>query len=259
MSTRAWYDRAVRRVPTALLAAGAAAAVLVLAFLSGLPAGVGRAVGFLAAGDLAGLREYLRSFGLWAPLVSAALMQVQAVIAPLPSFPLMYANGLLFGTLWGGLLSWTSILVSAMLCFGLARVFGRPLVERFVSPRALARADRHLVRLGPLALFVTRLIPLTSFDLLSYAAGLTPMRLGPFCVATGLGMAPAIFLTAAAGDLGWRSPWALVAGVAGIAALAGLVVLVRPVVKRGLGGWHGSASAPEGGSLLGQGDSRPLG
>src|SRR5262249_1254112 len=96
-------------------------------------------------------------------------------------------------------------------------------------------------------------------DLVSYAAGLPPMRLGPFCVATGLGMAPAIFLTAAAGDLGWRSPWALVAGVAGIAALAGLVVLVRPVVKRGLGGWHGSAGAPEGGSLLGQQDSRPPG
>src|SRR5262249_18395904 len=135
----------------------------------------------------------------------------------------------------------------------------RPAARGAIREPESPRARRPLARLAPLALFVTRLTPLTSFDLLSYAAGLTPMRLGPFCVATGLGMAPAIFLTAAAGDLGWRSPWALVAGIAGIAALAGLVVLVRPVVKRGLGGWHGSASAPEGGSLLGQRDSRPLG
>jgi uncharacterized membrane protein YdjX (TVP38/TMEM64 family) len=241
MSTRPWYDRGVRHARIILLLSGAVALLLVLA-LHDLRAGMAHTLGLLAAGDLGGLREYLRGFGLWAPLVSAALMQVQAVIAPLPSFPLMYANGLLFGTLWGGLLSWTSILVSAMLCFGLARLFGRPLVERVVSPNALTRADRHLVRLGPLALFVARLIPLTSFDLLSYAAGLTPMRLGPFCLATGLGMAPAVFLTAAAADLGWRSPWALVAGILGIAAVAGLVVLVRPRVARRLGGQPAAAT-----------------
>jgi uncharacterized membrane protein YdjX (TVP38/TMEM64 family) len=233
MSTRACYDREVRRASIALGLAGAGALLLGLV-LPDVRTGTAHALGLLAAGDLAGLREYLRGFGLWAPLVSVALMQVQAVIAPLPSFPLMYANGLLFGTLWGGLLSWASILVSALVCFGLARLFGRPLVERVVSPAALARADRHLARLGPLSLFAARLIPLTSFDLLSYAAGLTPMRLGPFCLATGLGMTPAIFLTAAAADLGWRSPWALVGGTLGIAALAGLVLLVRPRLVRDL-------------------------
>jgi len=196
--------------------------------------GLGHAVALLRDGDLEGLRAYLRSFGVWAPLVSAALVQVQAVVAPLPSFPLMYANGLLFGTLWGGLLSWASILLSAVLCFGLARAFGRPLVERFVSPAALRWADRHVTRFGPFAVFLGRLIPLTSFDLVSYAAGLTPMRLGPFCVATGLGMTPAIFLTAAAGDAGWRSPWAAVGGILAITALAGLVALLRPVLLRRL-------------------------
>ena len=146
----------------------------------------------------------------------------------------MYANGLLFGTLWGGLLSWASILASAVLCFGLARLWGRPLVERVVSPTALAWADQAFIRFGPFALVLGRLIPLTPFDLLSYAAGLTPMRLGPFCVATGLGMTPAIFLTAAAGDLGIRSPWALVAGSLAIAGVAGLAAWLRPALLRRL-------------------------
>jgi uncharacterized membrane protein YdjX (TVP38/TMEM64 family) len=221
--------------------ARAVAVALVVAVLAGtagvtlLPdvrAGLAHVVSLLAAGDLAGVREYLRSFGVWAPLVSAALVQVQAILAPLPSFPLMYANGLLFGTWWGGLLSWTSILLSALLCFGLGRLFGRPLVERVTSPGALAWADRHLTRYGPFALFIGRLIPLTAFDLLSYAAGLTRMRVGPFCLATGLGMAPSIFLTAAAADVGWRSPWAWAAALGGIAVLATLVALLRPAVLR---------------------------
>jgi uncharacterized membrane protein YdjX (TVP38/TMEM64 family) len=194
----------------------------------------GHVIELLRGGDLEGLRGYLRSFGLWAPVVSVVLIQVQAVLAPLPSFPMMYVNGLLFGVWWGGLLSWASILLSAVLCFGLARAFGRPLVERVVSPAALGWADRHVAQLGAFAVFLGRLIPLTSFDLISYAAGLTPMRLGPFCLATGVGMAPAIFLTAAAGDAGWRSPWAAVVGIAAIAALAGGLALLRPLVRRRL-------------------------
>ena len=52
------------------------------------------------------------------------------------------------------------------------------------------------------AVLLARLLPFTAFDLLSYAAGLTRMRLGPFIVATAIGMTPATFLMAWAGDLG---------------------------------------------------------
>jgi uncharacterized membrane protein YdjX (TVP38/TMEM64 family) len=67
--------------------------------------------------------------------------------------------------------------------------------------------------------------------LLSYAAGLTPMRLGPFLVATAIGMAPATFLMAAAGDLGGGSPGALVGATLGIAALAGAALWFRPGLR----------------------------
>src|SRR5262249_27650824 len=184
VNARTWYHRAVTRALTLLIVLVCLIGTGLVALHPDARAGIGRLVDLLTAGDLTGVRDYLRSLGVWAPLISALLIQVQAVIAPLPSFPLMYANGLLFGTWWGGLLSWVSILLSAALCFGLARLFGRPLVERFVSPAALAWADRHLARYGPVAVLVGRLLPVTSFDLLSYAAGLTRMRLGPFCIAT---------------------------------------------------------------------------
>jgi uncharacterized membrane protein YdjX (TVP38/TMEM64 family) len=231
----------VSRALVLLLVVAALGGLAGLAWVPEAREPMGHVVSLLGAGDLEGLRAYLRGFGLWAPLVSVGLIQVQALVAPLPSFPMMYANGLLFGTWWGGLLSWIGILLSALLCFGLARLFGRPLVERIVSPRGLAWADRHVAHYGAFAIFLARLIPLTSFDLLSYAAGLTPLRLGPFVVATGLGMAPAIFLTAAAADAGWRSPWALLGGTLAIAALAGAAALLRPRVARRL-----AAAAPPG-------------
>ena len=199
----------------------------------------------LTAGDLAGVREHLRGFGPWAPVVAFVLIQLQAVIAPLPSFPVIYATGFLFGTFWGGLLSWISVLVSAALCFGLARRWGRPLVERAVSPAALGRVDRLFARHGAFAVLLARLLPLTAFDLLSYAAGLTPMRLLPFLGATAIGMTPATFLMAWAGDLGGGSPGALVGWTLGIAVLAGGVAWLSPRLYARLG-LAAPAAEPEG-------------
>jgi uncharacterized membrane protein YdjX (TVP38/TMEM64 family) len=199
----------------------------------------------LTAGDLAGVREYLRGFGPWAPAVAFVLIQVQAVLAPLPSFPVIYATGFLFGTVWGGLLSWISVLVSAALYFGLARRWGRPLVERVVSPQALRRADALFLRHGVFAVLLARLLPLTAFDLLSYAAGLTPMRLLPFLVATAIGMTPATFLMAWAGDLGGISPRALVGWTLALGTLAGGAAWLRPRVCARLG-VPAPAAEPEG-------------
>lgn len=44
------------------------------------------------------------------------------------------------------------------------------------------------------AVFAARLVPGVSFDVISYAAGLTRMRFGGFVVATTLGVMPQTFL-----------------------------------------------------------------
>jgi hypothetical protein len=45
----------------------------------------------LGSSDLTGVREHLRSYGPWAPVATFVLIQFQAVFAPLPSFPVIYA------------------------------------------------------------------------------------------------------------------------------------------------------------------------
>ena len=49
-------------------------------------------------------------------------------------------------------------------------------------------------------MLIARLVPIVSFDIISYAAGLTPMRCRNFLGATLLGMAPATFLYAYLGE-----------------------------------------------------------
>ena len=130
------------------------------------------------------IKAYLLSFGLLAPLVSFGLMIFQAVIAPLPAFLITFANAALFGWVYGALLSWTSAMFGALLCFYIARLLGREVVEKLTSKMALESIDAFFAKHGVYAILIARLLPFISFDVVSYAAGLTSMRLRSFLVAT---------------------------------------------------------------------------
>lgn len=189
----------IPRWASALTAAAVVAAVLGYLMLPGLRAAVDGVVRTLTLADTAqavqAFRDTLLAFGAWAPAVSALLMVLQSVIAPLPAFVITFANGLLFGWAWGALLSWSAAMVGAWVCFWIARSLGRPVVERLVGgSHALEVSDLFFERWGPWAILVCRLLPFVSFDLISYGAGLTPVSQRRFLVATGLGQLPATLL-----------------------------------------------------------------
>jgi uncharacterized membrane protein YdjX (TVP38/TMEM64 family) len=93
--------------------------------------------------------------------------------------------------------------VAAAISFYLARALGRSPVEALVGKAGLQTADRWFARWGAYAVLVGRLVPVISFDAISFAAGLTRMRFPGFLVATIIGMSPATFVYA---YLGWRAP-----------------------------------------------------
>lgn len=147
------------------------------------------------------LRDYLLGFGAWAAAVSAALMVLQSVLAPIPAVIVTLANGMLFGWVWGAALSWSSAMVGAAVCFGIARSLGRPVVERLVGgTHALGVSDLFFARYGHRAVLICRLLPFVSFDVISYGAGLTSMRFLPFLIATGVGQLPATMVISAMGE-----------------------------------------------------------
>src|ERR671911_3175956 len=186
--------RTVRLLRVLLLAAAAAVFGLLYLLSAGFRFEVNRALGILGRGDIAGLRDYIVSFGLWAPVASCFLMVLQALVAPVPSFLITFANGLAFGVFWGWMLSLFGHVLAAAVCFGISRALGRVPVEVLVGRTGLESADSWFARWGVYAVFAGRLLPGVAFDAISYAAGLTNMRFRNFLVATILGIVPQTFL-----------------------------------------------------------------
>lgn len=152
-------------------------------------------------------------------------MVLQSIIAPLPGSLVAAANGVVFGVWWGTLLSWLGGLLGGSLSFLIARKYGRDVVARFVERSHLERADRLGATDGFWLVLVARLIPLISFDLISYLAGLSRMRYRQFLLATAVGMLPGSFAWTALGHdiaLAQTTTWrlSLLALFAVIATLA---------------------------------------
>jgi uncharacterized membrane protein YdjX (TVP38/TMEM64 family) len=186
--------RTIRWLRLLLLASAVAVFGLLYLLSDGFRSETNQAIGILSHGDIAGLRDYIVSFGLWAPVASCFLMVLQALVAPVPSFLITFANGLAFGVFWGWMLSVFGHVLAASVCFGISRALGRVPVEVFVGKAGLESADRWFARGGVYAVFAGRLLPGVAFDAISYAAGLTNMRFSNFLVATTLGIVPQTFL-----------------------------------------------------------------
>jgi uncharacterized membrane protein YdjX (TVP38/TMEM64 family) len=186
--------RTVRLVRLVVLLAAAVLFGLIYLFSSGFRSEVHRALGILGRGDIAGLRDYILSFGFLAPVASCFLMVLQALVAPVPSFLITFANGLAFGVFWGWMLSLFGHVLAAAVCFGISRSLGRVPVEVLVGKTGLQSADRWFARWGMYAVFFARLVPGIGFDVISYAAGLTRMRFRNFLFATALGIFPQTLL-----------------------------------------------------------------
>ncbi|MEW6683371.1 MAG: TVP38/TMEM64 family protein [Nitrospirota bacterium] len=173
------WSRSIRLVGLGLVAAILAG----LAWLGGLAEWV----------DLTRLVPFLQGLGVLAPVALIIAMAAAVVISPIPSFPLSASAGAVFGPLWGTVYSVLGAEAGALICFGIGRALGRDAIVRFFGrevgfcPRC---AEHHLFT----AILISRLLPIFSFDLVSYGAGLTRLSVRGFALATLLGMIPATFV-----------------------------------------------------------------
>lgn len=177
--------------------------------------------------DVADVKTYLLSFGLWAPVVSFLLMIFQSVVAPLPAFLITFANAGLFGWIPGAVLSWTSSMAGAALCFYIAKFYGREVVEKLTSKTALNSVDVFFTKYGKYAILISRLLPFVSFDIVSYAAGLTSMSFWPFFWATGLGQLPATLVYSYVGGMLTGGAQTFVTGLLVLFSLTVIVFMVK--------------------------------
>ena len=173
--------------------------------------------------------EYLKSFGPLTAVVSFILMILQSIAAPIPAFLITLSNAAIFGWVWGAVLSWSSAMVGAALCFFLARALGRDVVEKLTSKGAMESVDVFFERYGKYAILICRLLPFVSFDFVSYGAGLTNMGFWAFWIATGIGQLPATIVYSYVGGTLSGGAQKLFVGLLSLFALSIVIGIIKKI------------------------------
>lgn len=117
--------------------------LMIYFFVTPIKVMINQMVFYLSSLDIDSLKRYILSYGALAPIISFMLMLVQSVAAPLPAFLITFSNAALFGWKWGAVLSWSSAMAGAALCFFIAKFLGRDIVEKLTSKYAIEKIYRN--------------------------------------------------------------------------------------------------------------------
>ncbi len=141
------------------------------------------------------IQQWIKQPGAWGPLLVIFLIALAIIISPIPSAPVALVSGMLYGHTFGTLYVVIGALSGALIAFFIARKLGYDYVNKNIShhlPVKLVGSQNMLMMI----IFLTRLAPFISFDVISYAAGLTKLTWLRFFIATIMGILPISFILA---------------------------------------------------------------
>lgn len=149
-----------------------------------------------AAGRIEVLKDYFNSFGVFSPLVYFVFVTIEVVVAPIPGLMLYAPGGIIFGPGLGGALALAGNVAGAGIACMMTRTLGATWLTRFFDSQAVEKVQTVIERRGGWLIVLLRLNPLTSSDIVSYAAGFTRVPVWKVMASTALGMAPLCFAQA---------------------------------------------------------------
>ena len=178
------------------------------------------------------LRRMVASLGPLAPIVYTLAVVVEVIVAPIPGALLYAPGGALFGAFWGGTLALVGNVIGAAICCVLGRLIGERLIGAQAKSPQFARYRTSLADRGLWVVLLLRANPLTSSDLVSYAAGVAGVPAWKVAAGTLIGLAPLCYLQAYFAEQVFTlvPGWILAAG--GIVLLVLVFVIVGKARRR---------------------------
>lgn len=166
----------------------------------------------LAKGDVKSTLEFLRSYGSYAMLVSFAIVVLINTLGFLPNIFFLAANGILFGIVWGTIISWLAECVGATISFLLMRYLFKDSAQELIQRNsALKQIDDFSGAKGFQIMLITRAIPYIPSGLITALGALSSITLKDYVAATLIGKLPSAWVEVTIGhDLmnasenGWR-------------------------------------------------------
>ncbi len=140
------------------------------------------------------LRTLIADAGAWGILVYCGLF-IAAALLNIPGTIFLVFSILVFGYVWGSVLTYVSALSAAMLIFAITRSFGGNALHQVRSPffqRMLAKVESN-----PIATLIILRIAMQLSPLVSYTLGLSGIRTHHFWWGNAIGMVTPIAAIAA--------------------------------------------------------------
>ncbi|KPQ32978.1 MAG: hypothetical protein HLUCCA11_19990 [Phormidesmis priestleyi Ana] len=145
------------------------------------------------------LQQVVIGTGISGILVYMAVIALAVVISPIPGAPLTVAAGAVWGAIPAAIYSVIGGFSGGLIAYFIGRTLGRSTVKALTGKIIYFSKDRGEKLLG-IVIFTTRLLPVLSFDLISYGAGLTGLSLPIYALSTLLGMIPSTLLLTYLGE-----------------------------------------------------------
>lgn len=154
--------------------------------------------------DQKNIAQWVEQAGLWGPFIVIGLMTLAVVASPIPSAPIAIAAGAAYGHYLGTVYIVAGAFTGAMVAFSLSRWLGHSTIRKWFGnaiDKGLLGSQNALTA----TVFLSRILPFVSFDMISYAAGLSTIYAWRFALATLLGVFPTAFLMAHLGEMAIES------------------------------------------------------
>ena len=171
------------------------------------------------------LKGIILSYGAYSPLAFILLQIVQVVVAPIPGGAIEFIGGYLFGVGAGFLYSMVGLLLGSSVAFGLARIFEKWAVEKFVSEETRKKFDYLIGHEGVIFSFLLFLIPGFPKDALCYSCGAEPC-LCIFLVISTIGRIPGTLMATLQGAKAFDHQYKIFMILMGLSVLVILVFYI---------------------------------
>lgn len=155
----------------------------------------------LTSDDEERIENWVSRFGMAGPLVLILVMVVQMFLFVVPNVLVMMIAIIMYGPVWGSIISLIGIFVSSSVGYFIGRKLGPITVNKLISIKTQEKISSFIEEYGTAAIAITRISSLSN-DSLSIVAGLLKMSYRKYIMATLCGITPLITLLALYGRNG---------------------------------------------------------
>lgn len=135
------------------------------------------------------LSAVIQNWGWPGTVLAVSFMAVLCLI-PVPSEGFLLMLMKIYGVFFGVFLGWLGLMLSTLIIFLVARLYGHKLVEKIMTPERFQMINHWVEQKGTFGLLVARLLPVPAFAV-NCAAGVIPsIQLWPYLWTAAVSIVP---------------------------------------------------------------------